>query len=229
MLKNKSQQIYLNHYSIFRQTKKENMKKNIFTLGCLLALMVATNFSSAQAVSKGNIIIDPYYGYPNFGKKLISGITDSISDIEIGGIGPAGLRVEYMIAENFGLGFDFIYNSVSGDFEVDSLNNDGTVHSTYDVTSYARRFRFQVRANYHFVQEEAFDAYVGFGAGTNIRTAGFLTDYPNYDDESISGALLPVSARIALGTRYYFTDNIGLNFEIGIGGPILSAGLSIKL
>ena len=41
--------------------------------------------------------------------------------------------------------------------------------------------------------------------------------------------LIPVSARIALGMRYYFNNNIGINSELGIGGPMLSVGVSVRL
>ncbi|MDX1350309.1 MAG: outer membrane beta-barrel protein [Putridiphycobacter sp.] len=199
----------------------------------ILAIVGTANHTTAQSVKKGNIIIDPYFGYPNFGRVLTTVISDAInfetgSEITERLIGPAGLRAEYMIADNFGLGFDFIYNSASLTGQVDSLNNDGTVNSTYDITGFARRFRFHVRANYHFVQDENFDAYVGFGAGTNNRTYGYITDFPNYDNESVGLALFPASARIALGARYYFAQNIGLNIELGLGGPLVSAGVSLK-
>mgnify|MGYP000029226369 CR=1 FL=1 len=96
------------------------------------------------------------------------------------------------------------------------------MHSTYEVNAYSRRFRFHVRANYHFVQEDNFDAYVGFGAGSNTRSFGYTTDFPNYSNEGFTGSLLPISARIALGTRYFFSDNIGLNLELGIGVQVIS-------
>ncbi len=202
--------------------------KKLKSIALVLLIFGATNTVKAQ-VEQGNIIIDPYYGYPNYGKKLADGINDeTTSEVEVGGIGPAGLRAEYMIADNFGLGVDFIFNSTNLSFTADSLNTDGSVHSTYDVKTAMRRVRVHLRANYHFVQEDAFDAYVGFGAGTNNRFWTITTDFPNYEDDNTSGTLLPVSARIALGARYYFTDNIGLNTEIGLGGPLVSAGLSLK-
>ena len=204
----------------------------MIALGCALLLSFGTNFSNAQAVETGNIIIDPYYGYPNFGRGIVQVITSyedlSEANIKPTVIGPAGLRFEYMVADNFGIGFDFIYNSAAITFDKDSLNSDNTVHSTYEVNAYSRRYRFQIRANYHFVQEDNFDAYVGFGAGSNTRSIRFTTDYPNYRNNGGSGSLLPFSARIALGTRYFFSDNIGLNLELGIGGPLISGGLSFK-
>lgn len=185
----------------------------------------------SQAIQKKNVIIDFYYGFPNLGKEILKNMDQTNQNIQTSafkGIGPTGVRLEYMIAENFGLGFDFIYSSITTDFSVDSLNNDNTVYRTYNVHGYMNRFRFHVRANYHFVQDDSFDAYVGFGAGTNMRTIGFDTDYPNYERTKVTSALFPFSARIAIGSRYYFTNNFGLNLELGLGGPVLSAGVSLK-
>jgi opacity protein-like surface antigen len=108
------------------------------------------------------------------------------------------------------------------------LNNDGTVFQTYDVKANLSRVRLQARFNYHFIENDNVDAYFGVGAGTNFRKYTLTTDYPNYDDDSETGTLLPFSLRLAVGTRYYFTENIGINAEIGIGGPVLSGGISIK-
>jgi hypothetical protein len=40
--------------------------------------------------------------------------------------------------------------------------------------------------------------------------------------------LLPFSMRLCTGIRYYFSDNIGANMELGLGGPLVSLGLSLK-
>lgn len=206
------------------------MKKLLTFLGAaLIATMGFNNTANAQ-VEQGNVIIDPYYGGPNFGKSFFDLFTtdNNIQGVELTGIGPCGGRVEYLLADNFGLGIDFIYNSVAGTGTIDSLNGDGTIARSYDTKLYSRRFRVHLRANYHFVQTDALDAYLGFGAGTNTRTIGITSDYPNFDEGNVSGAIIPVSFRVAIGTRYYFTDNIGINAELGIGGPVVSAGLSIK-
>jgi opacity protein-like surface antigen len=203
------------------------MKKLLF-VGVFAASIVANTKVNAQAVEQGNIIIDPYYGGPNFGKAFAEGIGGTSTDLKVKGLGPLGLRAEYMVADKFGVGFDFIYNSFSLNTTADSLNNDGTVFQTYDVKANLSRVRLQARFNYHFIENDNVDAYFGVGAGTNFRKYTLTTDYPNYEDESETGTLLPFSLRLAVGTRYYFTENIGINAEIGIGGPVLSGGISIK-
>lgn len=206
------------------------MKKIFSILVAILTINFGFVNSISAQVESGSIIIDPYYGFPNFGKKLAdSFVSDSINgDIQVTGIGPCGLRGEYLISDNFGIGFDFIYNSVGAKADYTQTTSGNVVNSYTDKVN-MQRFRVQLRMNYHFVQTDAVDAYVGFGAGTNIRRFSYTSDNPNYvTPDALTGALIPVSIRLALGMRYYFTQNIGLNAELGLGGPVISGGLSFK-
>jgi opacity protein-like surface antigen len=211
--------------ALYKFKKKTVMKKTVLTLMSIIAL-ASSSFS--QVNSKGSIIVDPYYGYPNFGKTFLSAINNATSEIKTVGIGPCGARAEYMLADKFGMGVDFIYNSMSGTYSIDSLNVDNTVYASYDTKLAMQRYRVQLRMNYHFTSSDNLDAYVGFGAGSNIRRFVYSSDKPNSAKESESGSLLPFSMRIALGMRYYFTNNIGFNAELGLGGPMVSAGLSLR-
>jgi opacity protein-like surface antigen len=205
------------------------MKKKLLLVFTFVGLMFGANTANAQ-VEEGSIIIDPYYGYPNFGKNLVSGLLDpDATDVTSKGIGPAGLRFEYMLADNLGLGLDFIYNSsgIEGTYlGTDSLG----MTQTYTDKFLMQRIRVMLRFNFHFVQTDALDAYVGAGAGYNTRIWSYESTDPQFVvDESISGALLPVAFRAAIGARYYFHPNIGLNAELGIGGPVISGGISVKI
>ncbi|MBI3133248.1 MAG: outer membrane beta-barrel protein [Bacteroidetes bacterium] len=203
--------------------------KKLFMMVALSAVTLGINHSATAQVEQGSIIIDPYYGFPNFGKKIADTfVSDSTSDVKVTGIGPCGLRGEYLISDNFGVGFDFIYNSVGAKADYTEIDGAGVSHNYTDDVN-MQRFRVQARMNYHFVQTDAVDAYVGFGAGTNIRRYTYDSTNPDFTEpDATTGALIPVSIRIALGTRFYFTDNIGLNAELGLGGPVLSGGISIK-
>ena len=204
------------------------MKKSFLKIIGATLLICTPIFAQSQINTKGSVIIDAYYGFPNFGKSFLAAIESNSAGVTTTAIGPCGARAEYMVADKFGIGADFIYNSMSGSFQVDSLNADNSVYKSYDAKLAMQRYRFQLRMNYHFVREDKMDAYVGFGAGTNTRKYIYKSDMPNSDGFSQSGSLLPFSMRIAIGMRYYFTNNIGLNTEIGLGGPLVSAGLSIR-
>ena len=204
------------------------MKKSFFKIIGATLLICTPIFAQSQINAKGSVIVDAYYGFPNFGKAFLSSIESNSAGVSTTAIGPCGARAEYMVADKFGIGADFIYNSMSGTFQVDSLNTDNTVYKSYDAKLAMQRYRVQLRMNYHFVREEKMDAYFGFGAGTNIRKYVYKNDMPNADTFSESATLLPFSMRVALGMRYYFTNNIGLNTELGIGGQLVSAGLSVR-
>jgi hypothetical protein len=202
------------------------MKKIAFTL----LLLVSSSNVFSQAVSTGNFIFDAYYGAPNFGKSFFQTIEDAAGtqNFSATGIGPLGLRGEYMIGETFGLGFDVIYNSNNIKYnQIDSFNT--TVINDYERTM--NRLRVQMRFNFHFnVTNPNLDAYFGVAAGTNTRFRKYYVNGIESTNDSFtgSGTLIPFSMRVCTGMRYYFNQNFGLNAEIGLGGPLISGGLSVK-
>ncbi len=193
---------------------------------------VGAHTASAQAVEEGSIIIDPYYGAPNFGKILTDLVDDNIDGVETTGIGPLGLRAEYMLSDRIGVGVDFIYNSVGlsyqDSFPVFNSDNNTLETEVYDYDWKMERIRIQGRFSYHFATTDVLDPYFGAGAGTNFRSWTFESTQPGYENDSDTGTLLPFSLRFFVGMRYYFTENIGLNAEIGLIDPLLSGGISVK-
>ena len=217
----------------FGKINIKNMKKIIYTL--VLATVGFVSNSNAQ-VAQGSIIIDPYYGFPNFGARTASIFeVDGNSGVEVKGLGPLGLRAEYVVSEKVGIGLDVIYNDYDVRYtSTDSLYNGTT--GTWSTTSTSNRFtmqrlRVQARMNYHFeTNNPNFDAYFGVGAGTNNRFRKAYENGVEVEDVADLGnlTLFPVSMRVCTGFRYYFAENIGINFELGLGGPVLSGGVSIR-
>lgn len=219
------------------------MKRKIITFFSALALTSSVFQVNAQANTTGSIILDAYYGFPNFGKSFYKSIENSSStdNFKASGVGPIGIRGEYLISEKIGVGFDFIYNSnrisyTSSDTTTTYDDNFEPIYSvkTSEYERLMNRVRVQARINFHFdISNPNLDGYFGIGAGTNNRFRKVWIDGVESTD-TLSTSLnnltvIPVSMRICTGLRYYFTPNIGLNMEIGLGGPLLSAGLSVKL
>lgn len=202
----------------------------------LLSLVLTAKNTSAQANYMGSLIIDPYYGAPNLDRLLWdTEDASNVTNYRSQGIGPFGIRGEYMLADQFGLGFDVIYATIRSSYtEVDSVYNgvtDSFDAVETDVETKNRRLRVQLRFNYHFtISNPNLDAYMGIGAGSNTR---FRTRHENgvevEDNDYPDLAVVPVSFRICTGMRYYFSPMIGINAEIGLGGPLISAGLSFRL
>jgi hypothetical protein len=214
------------------------MRKTILTI---VGAMALTSSLFGQANTQGSIIVDPYYGFPNFGKSFYSSLESTSSNFKATGIGPCGLRAEYMISDKIGTGFDFIYNSNKTTYSsVDTtlVYNSGTATYTnvYTTNSYERtmqRIRVQARINFHFdISNPNLDAYFGVGVGTNNRYRKYYQNGTQITDDATTTAgkltLMPVSMRICTGLRYYFAPNIGVNLELGLGGPMISAGASVR-
>ena len=92
-----------------------------------------------------------------------------------------------------------------------------------------------ITLNYHAFTNEVIDFYIMAGAGYKNRTSTLTTTNPNYTDEQFDDqaigltpeTAIPLAARLGVGLRIFFTENIGANVGLGFGqGGILNAGLS---
>lgn len=215
------------------------MKKILFIGALFASALTMSSMANAQALSQGNIVVDAYYGFPNLGKSFYKSLEDAsnIEGYKAKGLGPMGVRAEYMVSDRIGLGIDLIYNSNRITYtQIDSTYDGNT--DTYQVTRneserLMQRLRVQARINFHFeIDNPDLDAYFGVGAGTNNRFRKYWENGVEVNDTYTSGAsnltLVPVSFRLCTGLRYYFTENVGVNMEIGLGGPLVSGGVSLK-
>lgn len=213
--------------------------KKIFTIIGISFLSVSS-LQAQTPVEQGNFIIDVYAGIPNWANSILyNNVEPDATQTDVrnyklnGGLLSYGGRFEYMVADNFGVGVDVNY-------EVSGFNYDYTTQEYNDVTMQfenrdynidykSKKLRAMARLNYHFVQNDRLDAYAGFAGGYKNVNRSIATNDANYDDGSINGALIPVSFRVAVGTRIYFTNNIGAMIELGAGGgALLQFGLSAK-
>ncbi|MES2800024.1 MAG: hypothetical protein V4638_08405 [Bacteroidota bacterium] len=213
--------------------------KKIFTLIGAAFLSVST-LNAQTPVEKGDFIIDLYAGIPNWANSILYNNVEpdaSQSDVRNykvnGGFFSYGGRFEYLLAENFGVGVDVNYE-VSG-FNYDytgQVYNETTMqydNVNYNVDYRANKLRAMARLNYHFVQNDRLDVYAGFAGGYKHVNRKFVTNDPANDGDSFSGALIPVALRLSIGTRVYFTNNIGAMVELGaFGGALLQFGVSAK-
>lgn len=211
--------------------------KKIFTI---LALVFVGNSFAQTQVGQGNFIIDPYLGFPQ-SNSIRQAPNNAINYRLNGGLFSYGGRFEYMLADNFGIGADinYVVSGANYDYRDTTLvYNSGTgnydpVINTYNYDYTAKRLRMMVRLNYHFVQNDRVDAYAGFGAGyRTVRRSWTSTNTAEADNPfnlEQEKALIPIALRVSIGTRIYFTDNIGAMIELGAGGgALLQFGLSAK-
>jgi hypothetical protein len=213
----------------------------------VLIFAVIGGVSAKAQMLQGNISFDPYIGVPNWANSLLynqyDGSQANIQDYQVvGSMLSYGGRIEYMASDKVGIGADVNYE-VSGysykfDDYVYDLNDNAQTDANgdylinqYKTTYSAKKLRAMFRLNYHFVQEEKLDMYAGFAGGYKSvkRASETNPTTSSYTDANLDGALVPVTLRIAIGAKMYFTQNIGAHVELGaFGGGLLQAGLSFK-
>lgn len=207
------------------------MLKKIISCAALAAVAVCIqpNTANAQAVEEGNILFDVYYGFPNlYGTTFKKAYANSGAEenVKIKSLGPIGLRGEYMMSDKIGLGLDIGFNNTTLTYtEFDSYDN-----KDYEYTFKTQKIGAMVTFNFHFLESnDNLDAYFMVGAGYGNRSFTFESTDPDYTDDSVDG-IIPVASRVGVGMRYFFTDNIGLNLNLGLGqGGLINGGLSIKI
>ncbi len=208
--------------------------KRILIIFIALGLSINTN---AQCVGKGSILIDGYYGFPNFfgfifktayNRAYPNGINVSSSSL-----GPVGGKAEYMLTDNLGLGLDFNYSNASITFskiDTTAFINGSVVTQTHHYTLTTPAMRVMFGANWHFVRTNKVDVYAAVKVGYYNRNLSITTDDPNSSISSISINLNdPFAFRVEMGMRYFFTENFGAHAMIGVsGGPLVAVGISGK-
>lgn len=206
------------------------MIKKSITLASLLTMVLFAqpNTVSAQAVEEGNVLIDVYYGFPNFyGTTFKSLYANSGTelDVKVSSLGPLGLRGEYLVSDKIGVGLDIGFNNTKLTYsEVNTTDS-----KTYDYDFKTQKIGAMVTFNYHFLENnDNLDAYFMVGAGYGNRSFAFSSTDPSYTSSEVK-SIIPVASRIGVGMRYFFTDNIGANLAIGFGqGGLINGGLSFK-
>lgn len=200
------------------------MKKLILPL-LALTMMLAPKKSNAQAIEEGNVIIDAYYGFPNLYSTIFKAAYESSNStgLTLGSQGPLGIRAEYLITDKVGFGIDLGINSSSISYREADINNN-----IYDYEFTTRKIGAIFTFNYHFVENDKLDAYFVVGGGYGNRNFKFTSTDPNYIEESVE-SLIPISYKIGVGMRYFFTENIGANLALGLGqGGLVNVGVSAK-
>ena len=199
------------------------MKKIYTVLFGAVVIAASPTKVNAQAVEQGSIIVDTYYGFGTLTTAILKAVTDN-STAKVSSLGPIGARFEYMVSDKIGVGLDghHVQNTVTWTDQ----DTSGSGNYSYEVKRSV--IRIMPRMNIHFGGGDAFDAYFGIGAGWRQANFSSKSNDPNYSDESLKG-VNPFAFRVALGARYFFTDNIGLNMEFGLGGgAMIHGGITAK-
>lgn len=195
------------------------MKKFTIILLASLLLIGINSKVFSQSIKTGDMTIDVYYGYPYLWGALVKNAyrdASSPDSISVFNLNHVGARFEYMVNDKVGLGVEYSYALVRVKFP-------GTGGRTYEAG--LKKNRILAKMNVHFANSDNFDPYFCVGAGYSMINL-YSTDPADNTDVNLSS--VPVAFRLGLGFRYFFNDNFGLNAEVGLGGPLMQAGLTFK-
>jgi outer membrane protein W len=178
------------------------MKKNLKKIALIIALATVGTFgATAQSYDVGNKLLNVGVG---LGSTLSgSGINSTLP--------PIGLSFEYGFTEKISGGAYVGYSSASQD-----LGAGFKANYTYTILG--------ARGSYHFATSDKLDPYFGLTLGYNVATATIEPTSPFLTVASASAVLYSLH----LGSRYYFTDNIGAFAELGYGIAYLQLGVAVK-
>ena len=185
--------------------------KKIILLTTIILSSIAT--SNAQQLSEGNSMI-------NLGTGLSSYFTSGTGYSTT--LPPLEGSFEYMITENISVG------AFVGAYGAKYETNYELAYNTKTDFSYIHGGGL---GNYHFVNDDKFNAYVGARLGyLSANTSSDSSDNELNDildglDYTASGFLYGIQ----LGGRYFISNKIAVNAELGYGISVLKIGVTFKI
>ncbi|MBA2610600.1 MAG: hypothetical protein H0U95_01425 [Bacteroidetes bacterium] len=205
--------------------------KKIISVSLLLLFGVNTIRSQEGIATKGNNIVNVYYGVNILTSVFKTAVTNAYStDVSVKSAGPFGIVYEHLVVDKIGLGAEIGYGSTTVSFKNVETNYNSTTGTTstnsYDYTYKFATIRAMFRANFHFTNSENFDAYGFVSAGYRGTTFSFTSNDPYAIKANYTG--IPFGLKPGVGLRYFFIPAMGLNLEMAIGTPLISGGLSFK-
>lgn len=177
-------------------------------------------------LKKGDVLITGFVSYPNFGRFTAQLALSNVNVLKssTGGFAPLGVQGEYMLSQNMGISLDLIANQWSAKWTESNAAFENSVASF--------RFRGLIGLNYHLddLDNEKLNIYGGMALGYNYRKYDItLDEYGLVDDFWQTNIDFPLAFRARAGLRYFLNENVGLNVEIGLGGPIMRLGLTGRI
>lgn len=194
------------------------MKKIITSFSILGLSLIFINHTQAQAFQKGNINIDIGIGFGIYGtqQKTTSNLSfevggtpfsqTNVNDTTDGAVSRIiPISFEYGISDKIGLGLDL----TSSNYYIDEDDRK--------YTRSVKGFDFGLKANYHLLNADKNDLFIGIGLGVSSMNWEFENDVTNvFGLSSASGSGLYFS--LGITDRIFFSDHVGILFNLGYRG-----------
>ncbi len=214
------------------------MKKIIFYL-----FIILPSIGISQSLEKEDFVIDIQMGIPNLSyfRSTINGVNhflDPNSQMieKHKSIGQFIINSEFFLTDKFGFTIGGNYGYYYDYKEFEETIYDGNTNTSSTVIYFAERilhrYRFYIGPNFHFIRSDRLDTYLGLKGGIKsykIKTKDNLTPDLKYLGFENSTFEFPVGFRVCYGLRFFPTEHLAINTEFGLGGPLLSFGLTYKV
>ncbi len=201
----------------------KNLKTILFTVTTLLLfnsnLFAQKDRSSGgNCVQQGTILIDAFYGFPYWNGTILKSEYSGTSydNTAVRNYNHVGGKVEFMINDHIGIGLEGTFARATVNYQRSNLKY---------YTGGIDKLRILGKFNFHFATSANFDPYCTAGIG--YKNTKVYDNEPGPEPD-LGLNIVPVAFRMGVGVRYFFSDAIGINAEVGLGGPLMQAGLSLK-
>lgn len=196
------------------------MKKFILTF----ILLLVVNFLNAQFFKNNDnqftkphgLTISLGYGTPSIIRTYLK-IKNTHNDYWIKGSGPYMFKFEYFFLNKISIGLNATYSASKIAWMDDGY--DTVIHNVrpYEYGVKAKEISGLLRANYHFGHRKKLDNYAGLGFGYGYITLESYSTAPLNQINATNSVPRPITIEATYGMRYYFTKNIAIYTELGLG------------
>ncbi len=148
-------------------------------------------------------------------------------------------KAEYAITPHLGLGLDLAYSGLDVNVSMDSVTSLNIPIS--GKLSY-RTWSALARVNYHILEENNFDFYLGLGIGyrannLSVTSNDTKTDRWNFPvDLGFITKRIPHTLRVptiggdlTLGMRYHILPPVAIYAELGLAKTFLQVGVTVRI
>ena len=184
-----------------------------------------------------DVVAELDLGFPNF--KPFTDDPSGIDHISIFNLGSSKVnsygqfiaRGEYFASDQIGLAaaFSYSYFHTFDEAIIDKYDGVTGLWTTqkYFYETKVNKIRFTAGLNFHLIRTDRLDTYFGVQGGTKKAFGSYHTNDPDAQG-SLQAYVIPIAIRIHYGVRFFFNEFLAANFEIGLGGPLVSFGATYK-
>ncbi len=186
----------------------------------LVVLLLSVWGLKAQQLEQGNSLINLGVGMGSYIGSG-SGYKTTLPPLEV--------SYEYLVNDNISVGGFFAMTKSEFNYSFPDLGGGSSSPQNFKFNySY---MMFGAIGNYHFVNNDKFDVYGGVRIGYNKVNVDYSSDDATTDSllKSINLDSSGMLFGAQVGGRYFFTDNLAVNMEVGYGLAIAKLGLTFKL